>query len=81
MITRAIGTEEGIETDVSVLLPEQKDIYLMCSDGLTEHVPDERICTVLKNHTLEEAADLLLSETLAAGARDNVSFVIVEVDE
>ena len=77
VITRAVGTEEQIETDLIVEERRQGDLWLICSDGLYGMVPDEQIEAVLKAHTPARAADLLMEKALEAGGRDNVSLVIL----
>jgi serine/threonine protein phosphatase PrpC len=55
------------------------DRLLLCSDGLTDVVPEPAIASVLESHERPEAADRLVSLALNAGARDNVSVVIADV--
>lgn len=78
-ITRAIGTDETVETDIFSIDCSAGDRYLICSDGLTEHISEARISEIMKYEQIEIAADAFLNETLAAGGTDNVSFVIAEV--
>ena len=77
VITRAVGTEEGVETD---LLREQRrkgDLWLICSDGLYGMVGDDAIASALSSLPMDKAADRLLSSALEAGGRDNISFIIL----
>lgn len=77
VITRAIGTESGVDVDC-IMEPRRKgDLWLICSDGLHGMVPDARMEELLRSHAQEEAADLLLQAALDAGGHDNVSFVLV----
>ena len=77
VITRAVGTEEGIETDVIVEERRKGDLWMVCSDGLYGMVPDDQIKAALTAHTPKKAADLLLDMALKAGGRDNVSIVVL----
>ena len=77
VITRAVGTEENIETDLIVEERRKGDLWLICSDGLYGMVPDDRIEAVLAAHTPRKAADLLMKMALDAGGRDNISLVIL----
>lgn len=79
IITRALGASEGVMVDTLQMDKEVGDRYLICSDGLSEYVPDEKMREILTKMDLEEAADLLLSLALDGGGRDNISLVITEV--
>jgi len=79
IITRALGASEGVMVDTLQMDKEVGDRYLICSDGLSEYVPDEKMREILTEMDLEEAADLLLSLALDGGGRDNISLVITEV--
>lgn len=76
VITRAVGTEEGIEIDLMTEKRKPGDLWLVCSDGLYGMVEDEAIKAILTDNEPEEAADKLIEAALAAGGRDNVSLVI-----
>ena len=77
VITRAIGVKEEPELEVQdgPLMPA--DVFLICSDGLTDHVPDSDILAQITNHRCQDACDALVQMTLARGARDNVTVVAV----
>ena len=79
IITRALGTEESVEVDVEELDKEAGDIYLLCSDGLSEYVQADQMLKVIRRNTLEKAADILLNLALDGGGRDNISLVLAEV--
>ncbi len=81
IITRALGA--GVPADVGpdyfLLLVAPGDRMLVCSDGLTGALPDERIAELLEPvEAPQEAAELLVAEAVAAGARDNVTAVVVD---
>jgi protein phosphatase len=77
VITRAIGVfdDPGLEVRVGTIAPG--DTFLICSDGLTGHLSDNDILTVLTGQRAQAACDLLVEETLARGATDNVSVIVV----
>ena len=77
-ITRAIGGEPTLELDQFIDSVEQGDRFLMCSDGLTRAVPEERIQAWLAHHDIQVSLDGLMKATLDAGAPDNVTVVVVE---
>ncbi|MBE5804745.1 MAG: Stp1/IreP family PP2C-type Ser/Thr phosphatase [Clostridiales bacterium] len=77
VITRAVGTEDGIEIDLLCEERRKGDVWLVCSDGLYGMVGDEKIAEILKGHKPEKAADLLVKAALEGGGRDNISLVIL----
>ncbi|MBR4359609.1 MAG: Stp1/IreP family PP2C-type Ser/Thr phosphatase [Clostridia bacterium] len=79
IITRALGTDETVEADILELDKRSGDLYLICSDGLTEYVSDPALQEILSGASMEEAADTLLRLALDGGGRDNVSLVLAEV--
>ncbi len=78
VLTRAVGTQVDLGLETQVLEPRPGDRYLLCSDGLYRHVGEEEIGEVLEAGTLSHVADTLLDLTLARGANDNVSVVLIE---
>lgn len=66
-----------IKPSVVTVKPEIGDVFLLCSDGLTDMVPDEKTEEIISSLPLQEAADALLSEALANGGRDNISIMLV----
>lgn len=78
VITRAIGIENAAVTEAVTGTVEAGDVFLLCSDGLTEHVPDEDLAPLLARELPAQAlAEALIAETLARGARDNVTAVVL----
>jgi len=79
LVTRALGVEPGVEPDVIEDIFQVDDIYLMCSDGLSDVVPDEAIrLTLLDNlKNLNKAATLLVQLANDAGGPDNISVVLI----
>ncbi|NLB91033.1 MAG: Stp1/IreP family PP2C-type Ser/Thr phosphatase [Clostridiales bacterium] len=81
VVTRAVGSAEEIEVDTLTLERKPKDIWLLCSDGLTSMVPDEKIYRTIKENPLEEALEKLLKKALEQGGKDNVSIVLLQEEE
>lgn len=75
VITRAIGVTPQIQCDIVTGTMELGDVFILCSDGLTEHMTDTEIGDVLRHHPPQVACDALIAETLNRGARDNVTVV------
>ena len=79
VITRAVGVGElELERRHAAIAPG--DLFLLCSDGLTGVLSDAEIAERLTAPTLDLAADELLALTLARGAPDNVSLVLVRAE-
>jgi PPM family protein phosphatase len=83
LITRALGAEEEVEVDTAVLPVKSGDRFLLCSDGLSDMVPEGRILEILADSPddSETPARTLLSAALDAGGTDNVTVVVVDVKE
>ena len=77
-ITRAVGAEATLSLDVVWNDIQPGDRYLLCSDGLTRTVTDVQLAAGVGTSDLRGAVDGLLSESLAAGAPDNVTLLIAE---
>lgn len=79
VITRAVGVTEDLECEVMGGTLEVGDLFLLCSDGLLEHVEDSEISDILGKDRLQEASDALIALTLERGAKDNVTVVAMRV--
>ena len=80
VITRALGNKPDVEPTVYMNSYADGDIYLLCSDGLWDCVPDETITSiVLAQPDVESACHVLINAANAAGAPDNVTALIVRV--
>jgi PPM family protein phosphatase len=81
LITRALGADEEVEVDTSVLPVEAGDRFLLCSDGLSDMIPETRIGEILAEAPgdPEKPARSLVSAALDAGGADNVTVIVVDV--
>ena len=77
VITRAIGVFETPECEMVTDSLKLGDTFLLCSDGLTEHLSDAEIADFLAHHDAQGACDRMIAETLARGARDNVTVIVM----
>lgn len=80
VITRAVGGSERLFVDAAVFAPEPGDTYLLCSDGLYNEVAEDVIRRKMAIAP-DEAVRQLLDEALHNGGRDNVSIIIVRLEE
>jgi protein phosphatase len=82
IITRALGPEPEVEVDTFSYPMEAGDVVLLCSDGLTSMVAEDRVTEILVSaSTLEGAADRLIDEANEAGGRDNITVVLCRLGE
>ncbi len=79
VITRALGASDVLRLDVTSDQLADGDKLLLCSDGLTRMVDEFEIGGHVAGPDIQLAADALLDLCLARGAKDNVSFIIVQV--
>jgi PPM family protein phosphatase len=85
IITRALGPEAQVEVDVHSHQAKSGDVFLLCSDGLTSMVREERLHEILaEGESLRTAVDGLVEEANRMGGRDNITVVlfrVVDTDE
>lgn len=80
IVTRALGIEDEIELEVHDHEAQLGDIFLLCSDGLTDMLDDAKIAEHLAvSRPLGETASALVDAANEAGGRDNVSALLVQV--
>jgi protein phosphatase len=80
VITRALGSKPEVEPTVYMNAYSDGDLYLLCSDGLWECVPDDKMTgIILSQPDLESACYALVDAANAAGAPDNVTALVVRV--
>lgn len=81
VVTRSLGTDYAYQSDVWVLPPYAGERFIICSDGLTNEVPDERMRDILQAcPDPQVAAEELVRAAVEAGGRDNVTVVVVNLD-
>jgi len=82
LVTRALGVDPGVEADLVEDMVQPKDLYLMCSDGLTDVVSDEDICQRLNSckKDLKKTATQLIQMANDAGGPDNISIILIRAE-
>jgi serine/threonine protein phosphatase PrpC len=82
VITRALGPEGAVEVDTRSYAARDGDVYLLCSDGLTTMVPEYRLAELLAGQeTLHDAGEALIAAANEAGGRDNITVVLLRLEE
>ena len=81
LITRALGISEEVDVDIANETTEIGDVYLLCSDGLTDLVSDQEISDVIKNNRddLEMVSRTLVDLANQKGGNDNISVVLAAI--
>lgn len=82
LVTRALGVDESVLLEINEHVVESGDIYLMCSDGLSDMVDDTGIAKIIASDLdLEQKTAQLIDAANANGGRDNISVLLVEIKE
>ena len=81
MLTRVLGISPEIDVDSISFDSEAGDRILICSDGLTNMVEDDRVAQLLAKGSPEEAVWALIEEANRAGGHDNITVVVVDVEQ
>jgi protein phosphatase len=83
VVTRALGGRLDLAVDMQVRKLKPGDVLLLCSDGLTTMVPDEEIAAVLERTQgdVEETARALVAAANEHGGEDNITVLVLRVEE
>ncbi len=82
IITRALGPEPTVEVDTRTHPVRDGDVVLLCSDGLTSMIPEERVAQILGSAgSLAQVAQQLIDDANQAGGRDNITVILFRVQE
>lgn len=80
LVTRALGVDAVVDVDVMVHVPQADDVYMMCSDGLSDMLDDDRIAAIMaEDLDLPAKAARFIQQANAWGGRDNISVILVSV--
>lgn len=81
LVTRALGVDDAVLLEVHEHSVEPGDVYLMCSDGLSDMVRDQEISKILQQPLPpEQRANALVDTANAHGGRDNITVLLVQVE-
>lgn len=78
LITRAVGTMEAVQTELHTHHTEEQDLYLMCSDGLTDMLEHDEIHSIIDQHhaDLNRCCEVLIDRAKSRGGLDNISAIL-----
>lgn len=79
-LSRSVGIAESVEVDLMVDAPKVGDRYLVCTDGLTKMLSEQRMMEIAADgSSLEAAVERLIDEANEAGGKDNITVALIEV--
>lgn len=81
MITRAVGASETLNLDEHAIEVSDGDMFLLCSDGVSNEVSEAEMRAALATGNCRQAADVLIDIALNHGGSDNISAVVVRCDD
>ena len=79
ILTRTLGNAEHVTVELNTFESAEDDLYLLCSDGLTDMLTDEQICALLSFFSVElnQAVEQLIEHANEQGGIDNISVILV----
>ncbi|MBQ9021223.1 MAG: Stp1/IreP family PP2C-type Ser/Thr phosphatase [Eggerthellaceae bacterium] len=81
VITRALGSDPGMQPDLYELNVAAGDRLLLCSDGLSTMLEDDQIENILiRTRDPQRAASILVNEAIAAGGHDNITVIVLDIE-
>ena len=83
VITRVLGTDPDVDVDTFSVPARPGDVFMLCSDGLTSMVADDRILELVEKHRkdLKKAAKALIDAANKSGGEDNITIVLFEIGD
>ncbi|RYF09161.1 MAG: serine/threonine-protein phosphatase [Deltaproteobacteria bacterium] len=80
VIVRALGMKDRVDVEVQRLAPRAGDIYLLCSDGLSNMLSDESMLAAVNagKRDLEKTCQALIGQANDNGGQDNITVILVE---
>jgi protein phosphatase len=82
VITRALGPEGAVEVDTRSYAGRGGDVYLLCSDGLTTMLPEDRLAELMgAEEPLRAKGEALIAAANEAGGRDNITVLLLRLEE
>jgi protein phosphatase len=81
LVTRAVGVEDSVVLELHLHEVLPGDLFLFCSDGLSDMLDDETIAQLLINHpSLSEATQALIDGANSRGGRDNIAVILAKAE-
>lgn len=81
VLTRALGVRRAVEADLLELTPAEGDVFVLCSDGLTNHVEDHEIAkAVADEEDLQEVCEQMVDLANGRGGEDNTTILLAKCE-
>lgn len=77
ILTQSVGFHGPVEPDTTTRIIQPGDIFILCSDGMTDPLDDDAILEIVKKQPADLLADALVEAALSAGGEDNVTVLTV----
>ena len=81
VITRAIGVAWEVKADFFEVDLKPGDKVMMCSDGLSNMVEDQRLYDVISSNSVEDSVRILIDEAKENGGYDNITVIVTRIEE
>ncbi|MBN2466674.1 MAG: Stp1/IreP family PP2C-type Ser/Thr phosphatase [Deltaproteobacteria bacterium] len=80
IITRALGADMEVQPALDEIVILNNDIFVLCTDGLTDLVSDEEILTLVSDNrdTLDSACEALINKAIERGGKDNITTIVIQ---
>ena len=79
ILTQSVGYHGPVEPDTSTRPIDEGDVFILCSDGLTDPLSDAELTALCNQHDPEDLAEVLVQKAIEHGTEDNVTVVVVYV--
>ena len=80
VIVRALGIEENVEIDIRSEEPRENDLYLLCSDGLSDPVSSEEMLEIIQKYSnIDEIPKRLIERANEHGGPDNITAAVIQI--
>lgn len=81
IITKALGVDPDVEADIQKVILKDGDIFLLCTDGIYNHNPEQEILEIIERNrkNLEKICRILHKNCYDRGANDNLTAILVKV--
>lgn len=80
ILTQSVGYHGPVEPDTMSEPVQPGDVYMLCSDGLTDPLDDNQLLAIMQGVPVDELAEVLVQQALENGTEDNVTVVVVGVE-
>ncbi len=81
ILTQSVGFHGPVEPDTTTRMVQDGDIFILCSDGLTDPLDDPSIQRIVESTPVDTLSHVLVEEALKAGGEDNVTVLVVGVSD